>query len=883
MPELIANSLLGSALSQSNPFPGLRPYEEQDASWFYGRSGEINELLKRLRRLHFVAVIGASGSGKSSLVRAGVLPQIRDGYLDAEWLIATFRPGEQPVANLAEAFTPPDPAGFTSNLHSGSMGLVRALERSELAAHRKVLILVDQFEELFQFAQRSGDSAQEEVKEFLKLLLTAANSDDVPVYVVVTMRLEWLNECAAYAGLAEAINQGIYLVPQMSRRQFQQAILGPLEAAGGSVTTALLGRMLNDLDARSDQLPVLQHALMRIWERVGASEPFDMPAYESVGTFSRCLSAHAEEVFGELGDWQKKVAELLFRAITQVSKNRKIRRPRLASEILRSTGVEFEELESVVLTFSKPGRSFLVTTAGGLRPESVIDISHEALIRQWARLSGWVDNEAEIRSRISRLEEDAAEWDRDRAALKGCLYRGSQLTRAEELRPALDPQSKAIAFLKESGRVRFWRLVWTRGSIAVGAILLIALAAYLSFLKVDSTRKSLALARALQLQAETEANLASLQAKKAQEFQADLVKKIDAAKGNSSALAAIAQSIQAKRVYLQYVSGDLSTAQKVQAQLRKQGYTVPGSEQVARVNGFPFSQVRYFHHEDLTDAYKIANSLIGLIPGNFRVVSTDDPKGVVPSGQFEVWLVPTASGPQQAQSNPVAPAPAPPSVAQDSKPAPTPALVVHPAPTLEASLSATKVQPGQRVILTWRTEDAASVGIVGIADPSDTQFINYPAQPPNSTLEMYPQVTSKYIITANSQFGTTSKVLTLEVTPPPAAVAANADPYAAVKAAMTRYKDAYESESVDDLRRAWPTISKAQQKNVKFVFDQFNAIRLTLNCRDQDIHVEGDAATATCQQTAVYTQKGKKQPEQTTPTTFKLKRQGDSWVVDAVQ
>jgi hypothetical protein len=189
----------------------------------------------------------------------------------------------------------------------GPAGLVRALQAAHMPADTKLLILVDQFEELFQFAQRTGDAAQEEIKEFLKLLLTAASSDDVAVYLVITMRIEWMNECAMYAGLAEAINQGIYLVPQMSRRQFQEAILGPLEAAGGSITSGLLDRMLNDLDNKSDQLPVLQHALMRLWQRnvlpkaTGtAREPLDMAGYESVGTLTNCLSAHAEEVFGEL-------------------------------------------------------------------------------------------------------------------------------------------------------------------------------------------------------------------------------------------------------------------------------------------------------------------------------------------------------------------------------------------------------------------------------------------------------------------------------------------------------------------------------------------------------------------------------------------------------
>ena len=140
MPSLTIDPVAGSALSRSNPFPGLRPYEEPDAEWFFGRGAEINDLLKRLRRLHFVAIVGASGCGKSSLIRAGVLPHIRDGYLDAEWSIAAFRPGERPLANLAEALCPElscDLEAFTDTLHSGSLGLVKAVQSANPPARQQ--------------------------------------------------------------------------------------------------------------------------------------------------------------------------------------------------------------------------------------------------------------------------------------------------------------------------------------------------------------------------------------------------------------------------------------------------------------------------------------------------------------------------------------------------------------------------------------------------------------------------------------------------------------------------------------------------------------------------------------------------------------------------
>ena len=886
MAEILATSAEerapGSALSRANPFPGLRPYEEEDANWFFGRGGEINELLKRLRRLHLIAVVGASGSGKSSLVRAGVLPHIRDGYLDSDWTIAAFRPGERPLANLAEAMQPDaKDKSFVDTMRSGSLGLVRAVQDQKLMDGRKILILVDQFEELFQFARRTGDLAQEEVKEFLKLLLAAANSEDVEVYVVITMRLEWLNECATYPGLAEAINEGIYLVPQMTRRQFQQAILGPLESADGTITTSLLGRMLNDLDNRTDQLPVLQHALMRIWERVGASDAFDTEDYEAVGRFSTCLSAHAEEVYGELNPRQKQVAELLFRNITQVYQNRKTRRPQPVSAILQATRASAQELGEVIEAFSRAGRSFLVTTEGALRQASIVDVSHEALIRQWVRLCGWVEDEADKQSRVNRLEMDAAEWARNRKQFKASLYRGFRLQRAEDLRPWLDPQSTAFAFLNESTRAHRRQRLIRQGSITLGIVFVVGFAFLLYRVRAQGM---LAVARAESQRAEAEATAASLQAKKAQDFQQDLVKKIDAAKGSASALAAIAKDIQAERVYVQYVASDLLLARTVQGQLQKQGYVVPGLEQIDARKAPAETQVRFFRAEDRADAGRVATRLRPLVGGNVTVSQGANPQDTVPAGQFEIWLTsvnvlvsPRADQPVAAVAPPKPEAP--PAVA-----APAPAPV--PQPQISANVSQERVAAGRSVTLSWLTTNASEVQIDGVG-----------SEGPRGSIAVTPQQTTTYRLPAKGEAGTAaSTTVVVEVTPAPlpapaaastaaapVAAAASASEPLAIKAALNRYREAYESESLEDVKKAWPSVSKEDQKNMKFNFERFNAIRISLNCQEQDIHIDGPTATATCLQTLTFTQKGAKISGGATSTRFRLKKLGGGWVLDSIQ
>jgi hypothetical protein len=892
VPELSIDAESISLLSMSNPFPGLRPYEEEDSNWFFGRGREINDLLKRLRRLHFVAIVGASGCGKSSVIRAGVLPQIRDGFLDRQWSIAVFRPGERPIANLAEALAPQVSCGldaFSQTLQSGPLGLIKAIQSGTLPEDGNILILVDQFEELFQFAQRRGDSAQEEVKQFLKLLLAAATSDDVPVHVVVTMRLEWLNECAAYPGLAEAINEGIYLVPQMTRRQFHQAILGPLEAAGGNITTALLDRMLNDLDGRSDQLPVLQHALMRLWERRSDTNPIDMSEYEAVGTLSNCLSAHAEKVFEELNDQGKRIAESLFRSITQVYKGRKIRRPRPVSEILAAADCDISQLESVISAFSRAGRSFLVTTTGKLEQGSIVDVSHEALIRQWTRLSGWVDNEAEVLQRIARLEADAAEWDRDRKSFKSSLYRGFRLRRAMEIERYLARGSATEAFLKQSRSAEFWALFWIRGSIAGAVILLIAVAigwVRLERQKAQALKQS---ADAQQKAAMAEAQMTTEQAKRVKLAQEQFATEIKNAKGSQKALDAIAQSIEAPRVYLQSVRGQSEDlAKATQALLQKNGYTVPGIELVAPNISPAQSQVRYFHKEDFSEASKIAGLLKPIIPDGVNPSATANPNGVVPSGQFEVWIAFAGATKQQSSTPQVAPAVG--DTAKESQP--NSAAAVPAAPIVLVSVLPEQVQQGGRVTLTWQTQNATQVAVSATTTIQGTQsatnLLGSELQV-NGSLQDTPRESTTYDVTVNGPGGTIHKTAHVEVTPAvatapaPVAVVPLDSGAAAIKAALNRYADAYGSESLDKLKQAWPGVTKSQEKNLKYVFDQFNAIRLTLACRDEDIHIDGDSATATCRQSAVYTQKGKVQPEQVTTTTFKLRDQTGVWVVESVQ
>src|SRR5215471_21653280 len=202
-----------------NPFPGIRPFEMDETNLFFGRDGQSDELLTRMQRSRLLAVVGTSGSGKSSLIRAGLLPALYGGLMGdagSSWRIAIQRPGGDPIGNLATALADPLVLGsdnhaeiqaalIETTLRRSSIGLIDVAREARLPEHENLLVVVDQFEELFRFKQlRANDDAT----AFVKLLLESSAQRDIPIYVIITMRSDFLGDCSQFTGLPEAINNG---------------------------------------------------------------------------------------------------------------------------------------------------------------------------------------------------------------------------------------------------------------------------------------------------------------------------------------------------------------------------------------------------------------------------------------------------------------------------------------------------------------------------------------------------------------------------------------------------------------------------------------------------------------------------------------------------
>jgi WD40 repeat protein len=417
-----------------NPFPGLRPFREDEEYLFFGRESQVDSMVDKLAVTRFLAVVGTSGSGKSSLVNCGLRPGLRGGLMSSAgttWRMAQFRAGNDPMRAMAQAlaeegvlFSSYKSEGLTlaeiidTTLRMSKLGLIDIYEQAQLAEDVNLLVVVDQFEELFRYRQPGPGQppnvpgASEEAMAFVNLLL-AAKEQKYPIYVVLTMRSDFLGDCSQFPGLAEAINAGQYLVPRMTRDERRAAISGPVGVGGAEISPVLLTRLVNDVGDNPDQLSILQHALNRTWnqwERSQGKGPLDLAHYQAIGTMAHALDQHANKAYAELTSVrEQQICEHLFKALTDKATDpRGVRRPTRLDTLCALTEATPAEVTAVIDVFRRPSRSFLMPPAEDpLEAETVVDISHESLMRVWERLKTWAEQEAQSAQIYSRLAETA--------------------------------------------------------------------------------------------------------------------------------------------------------------------------------------------------------------------------------------------------------------------------------------------------------------------------------------------------------------------------------------------------------------------------------------------------------------------------------------------
>ena len=384
------------------PFRGLAPFDVDDAPFFFGRESLVGEMLARLAGASLLGVVGPSGSGKSSAVRAGLLPELAGGVLPGSesWTQTLLRPGEHPL---------------------------RALERVGGEGHR--LVVVDQFEELFTLCRDAGERTA-----FVDALLAAPATT-----VVVAVRADFYGRCGEHRELGQRLGANHVLVGPMRRGELRRAIERSARAGGLRVEPELVDRLLADVEAEPGALPLLSTALLELWERRD-DRHLRLAAYEQTGGVRGAVARLAEATYGSLRDGERAVARaILLRLAGEHADGGAVRRPVAMNEL----DADREDVRRVLGALAD-GR--LVTLS-----EDRVEVAHEALLREWPRLRDWIAEDAEGRRLHHHLAVAAREWEaggRDPAE----LYRGARLAAAADWSAAHPRELNAAerAFVDES-------------------------------------------------------------------------------------------------------------------------------------------------------------------------------------------------------------------------------------------------------------------------------------------------------------------------------------------------------------------------------------------------------------------------------------------------
>lgn len=481
------------------PYTGLRSFTEEESIYFKGRDNHIQQATALLEKNKFLMLTGASGDGKSSLVFAGIIPNAKSGFLKStysNWSVVSFRPERTPLKNLSESLARqlgiPNAETVESELTHGFSALVdlyksskryldensnewlQADETKKAAIKREatnLIILTDQFEEFFTNPENyhTGIPSTESSLTVNLLLETArlALEESLPIYIVFTMRSDYIGQCAAFRGLPEYIGFSQFFVPRLNRAQLQQVIEEPAKLSGNKISRRLSERLILDITEDVDQLPILQHALSQIWSKASnGTEEMDLLHYAMVGGMAdkelpdedvkkfedwfgqrakkiqacykkpglhNIIDTHASKLFVITPDYYfEKTGEVIdesisaeiikatFTCLTKIDQERAVRNRMTLQEIKDVIGrsdIDTKTIGIVLDQFREPGntffRPFLSETEEErqpLRDDDVLDITHESLIRNWAVLGNWAQEEFNHHTTFQDFYQQVERW-----------------------------------------------------------------------------------------------------------------------------------------------------------------------------------------------------------------------------------------------------------------------------------------------------------------------------------------------------------------------------------------------------------------------------------------------------------------------------------------
>lgn len=480
------------------PYTGLRSFTEEESLYFKGRDLQIDQITALLEQNKFLMVTGASGEGKSSLIYAGLIPNARAGFFKAKytnWLVADFRPERSPVKNMADALAETfntKSSTIETELRRGYSSLVDLYTNSdfyidETDEHWKhltepakkerkrkaanLLVIVDQFEEFFTNPENFYNEAPSQDSQIVvNLVLETARiaiRRNLPVYVICTMRSDYIGQCSAFRGLPEYIGFSQFFVPRLKRKDLKQVIEEPALLSGNRISQRLIERLVYDIAEGIDQLPILQHALNQVWHAAdNGEEEMDLIHYAMVGGMpaselpdddqskfrrwfnnlplvrqkyfqetglSKVIEIHASVLYENA--WQyynnahpdkpisqkdaKRIIALTFSCLTKIDHSRAVRNRMSLGEItgiINSPSITPAVVGDVLSIYREEGNSFIRPfktddpDTHSLSAGTVLDITHESLIRNWNKLNTWANQEFEYYSTYLDFKKQLDRW-----------------------------------------------------------------------------------------------------------------------------------------------------------------------------------------------------------------------------------------------------------------------------------------------------------------------------------------------------------------------------------------------------------------------------------------------------------------------------------------
>jgi formylglycine-generating enzyme required for sulfatase activity len=428
--------------AERSPYRGLSAFDVEDKEIFFGREELIERMLSKLRPREdpknegrFLSIVGGSGSGKSSLARAGLLGAFKAGALSqsTEWPQIVMTPAADPIEGLAISLSR---TIFPKNTPSKVRELARQIENDRRALHialqlglpsvgkgKKVVFLIDQFEEIFSLTKE-----EQRRRAFIDNILEAAFAVHGPAIVIITMRSDFYGRCGEYPELAAALSDHQILVPTMTREELRLAITEPASLKNVSLEEGLCDTIISDVLNQPGSLPLLQHALLELWNQRTINTPtLTHRVYTAIGRVHGALAKRAEDVFDSLNLQEQKVCEQIFIRLTELGDETEDTRRRASVEELLAGSDQHQLLVNRVIERLSSADIRLITLSADEDGTDIhVEVTHEAIIKNWPRLRGWLHHNRQAIVSHRKLTEVANDWAKN-GFENAYLYRGNLL------------------------------------------------------------------------------------------------------------------------------------------------------------------------------------------------------------------------------------------------------------------------------------------------------------------------------------------------------------------------------------------------------------------------------------------------------------------------